>query len=102
MALELIHTDFENYAEIIANPNFPEDLKNRIAAVEQMMVDYEQEPTPDLAQKIKSLSATLWHKIKDFTEAELPEYEENLAPPVQAEGETQSEYSRRLLRNKRQ
>lgn len=100
MALELIHTDFENYAEIVASPNFPADLKNRIAAVEQMMVDYEQEPTPDLAQKIKSLSATLWHKIKDFTEEGLPEYDET--PPVQVEGETQSEYSRRLLRHKRQ
>lgn len=109
MELEITHRNFDNYDEILSSPTFPEDLKSRLGAIDSLIAEHEQSPNEELALKIKQQSAYLWHKIKDFTEAELPEeieetppappIEETPAPPVVAAEE--EEYGRSFLRNKR-
>lgn len=119
MELEITHRSFDNYDEIISSPNFPEELKARIGTIDNLIAEHEQSPNEDLALKIKQQSAYLWHKIKDFTESELPEDIEETppTPPVEdtppaplaeetppappTEEVEEESYGRSFLRNKR-
>lgn len=72
MDLLLLHrellTDLNLTADLL-----PENLKVKVTSLESMIDQYNAAPTEEAAQSINQQSAKLWHSIKDFSEAELPD-----------------------------